>query len=299
MPAVLGGYQLLERIAVGGMAEVFLAKKRGKRVAIKRILPHLGRVPDFVRMFLEEARLLARLSHDNVVKVHDFGVDGGVHYLAMEHVAGCELEALIRRAAELGRPLPVEDALAILSGACEGLHHVHEQGIVHRDVTPSNLLVSWDGVVKLADFGIAKLEARPPRGKALKGKLPYMSPEQARGERLDRRSDIYALGVCAWELFTLERLRPASDELLPAVQSGQLPADAAARLPKGLRAPVMAALAPRPEQRPATARAFGESLPRTRKPNLAARLREFFGERPPALQFPSEPTEPQDAGGKA
>src|SRR4051812_4540238 len=215
MPALLGGYQLLERIAVGGMAEVFLATKAGpegweKCVALKRILPHLGRQPDFVTMFLEEARLAARLSHANVVQVHDFGVEGDVYFLAMEHVAGHELHALIRRAAELGRPLPIEDAVTLLLGACEGLHHVHEQGILHRDVTPSNLLVSWEGVIKLTDFGIAKMEtrARMTQAGALKGKIAYMSPEQARAETLDRRSDVFSLGVCAWELLTLRRLRP-------------------------------------------------------------------------------------------
>src|SRR5262245_17627150 len=165
MPSLLGGYQLVERIAVGGMAEVFLARKAGpqgfeKVVALKRILPHLGRQPHFVAMFLEEARLAARLAHPNVVTIHDFRVDGKTYYLAMEHVAGEELQTIGRRAAELGRPVSLDDALTVLVGACEALEHVHEHGIVHRDVTPSNLLVSFDGVVKLADFGIAKAEAR-------------------------------------------------------------------------------------------------------------------------------------------
>jgi serine/threonine-protein kinase len=279
MPAVLGGYALLERIAVGGMAEVFLATKDGRRVALKRILPHL-RVPDFVTMFAEEARLLLGVSHAHVVRAHDFGVDGDVHYLAMEHVAGLTLRALIVRAAELRRPLPAQDAVALLLGACEGLHHVHQQGILHRDVTPSNLLVSWDGVVKLADFGIATVDGEAD---ALKGKLAYMSPEQARGERLDPRSDVFSLGVCAWELLTLRRLRPRPS--LKLAQSGVVPRTA---LPHGLEPIVYQALAKAPEDRHASARAFGEALADwlgTAGPRPAERLREYFGEPPPSLSI--------------
>src|SRR5262245_22432890 len=140
MPALLGSYELVERLAVGGMAEVFLARKAGpqgyeKVAALKRILPHLGRHPDFVAMFLEEARLAAQLAHPNVVTIHDFGVDGDSYYLVMEHVAGEDVHAIARRAAELGRPLSLEDAVTILIGACEALDYVHEHGIVHRDVT--------------------------------------------------------------------------------------------------------------------------------------------------------------------
>src|SRR4051812_29192575 len=164
VPATVGGYELVRRIAVGGMAEVFLARKPGpegfeKRLALKRILPHLAAQPDFVAMFLDEARLAARLDHPHIVHIHDFGVDDGDYFLAMEYVNGEDLAGLIARARERGRPLPLADAGTILINACEALHFAHEQGVVHRDVTPANLLVSYDGVVKLADFGIAKSQS--------------------------------------------------------------------------------------------------------------------------------------------
>jgi eukaryotic-like serine/threonine-protein kinase len=296
---------LLERIAVGGMAEVFLARKAGpegfeKRVALKRILPHLSRQPDFVTMFLDEARLSAGLCHSHVVQLHDFGVDGDTYYLAMEHVAGHELQSLIRRAAELDRPLPLADAVTLLVGACEGLHHVHERGIIHRDVTPSNLLISWDGVVKLTDFGIAKLETRAAQTQAgaLKGKIAYMSPEQAQAAPLDRRTDVYSLGVCAWELLTLRRMRPDDNELrlLESVQSGAPPPPSG--LPASLEAVILRALAPDREQRFPTARALGEALSAwlaasgiaQSSARLADHMRDYFGEPGEALAIPNEPT---------
>jgi serine/threonine-protein kinase len=310
VPALVGGYQLLERIAVGGMAEVFLACKLGERVALKRILPHLRRQPDFVRMFLDEARLAARLVHDNVVRVLDFGRDGGVHYLAMEHVDGLELDAIIRAAAARGRPLPIEDAVTLLIGACEGLHHVHERGIVHRDVTPSNLLVSWGGVVKLADFGIAKPEAHAAtRASAvLKGKLAYMSPEQAGAQPLDRRSDVYSLGVCAWELLTLRR-RFVSENLMDELRAAEWispspspsPSPSMNRpVPPELEQVLKKALSRAPEDRFVSARAFGDALsawlqtagrsPSTAR--LGAWLRKKLHRRRRAPELPPEPTEP-------
>ncbi|MGZ3438716.1 MAG: serine/threonine-protein kinase, partial [Polyangia bacterium] len=161
MPATVGGYELLQRLAVGGMAEVFLARRAGpdgfeKRVALKRILPHLAKQQDFVAMFLDEAKLASRLDHSHIVHIHDFGRDADAYYLAMEYVCGEDLAAIVRRANELDLPLPFAEVATVLVAACEALHHAHEQGVVHRDVTPANLLVSYDGVVKLADFGIAK-----------------------------------------------------------------------------------------------------------------------------------------------
>jgi serine/threonine protein kinase len=267
VPATVGGYQLVRRIAVGGMAEVFLARKPGpegfeKRVALKRILPHLAAQTDFVAMFLDEARLAARLDHPHIVHIHDFGVDDdGNYYLAMEYVNGEDLSGLITRARERGRPLPLADAGTILLNACEALHHAHEQGVVHRDVTPANLLVSYDGVVKLADFGIAKSQSAASRTQTnagtLKGKIPYMSPEQARAKPLDRRSDVFSLGVCAWELITGERLFHRKHELdmLRAVQMCDVPALSTVRgdVPAALEAAVARALAPEPERRWSTA----------------------------------------------
>jgi eukaryotic-like serine/threonine-protein kinase len=301
VPALVGGYQLLERIAVGGMAEVFLACKLGEHVALKRILPHLRRQPDFVRMFLDEARLAGRLLHDNIVRVLDFGRDGDTYFLAMEHVDGLELDALIRAMAARRRPLPLEHAVTLLLGACEGLHHVHERGIVHRDVTPSNLLVSWDGVVKLADFGIAKPEARAPSWPAvLKGKLAYMSPEQAGALPLDRRSDVYSLGVCAWELVTLRR-RFAGEDPSEEVRAAEwLPPSTVRAVPAGLEAVLKQALARAPDERFPSTRAFADALsgwlrvppPSTATAKLGAWLRRELGgrRRRRVAELPREPT---------
>ncbi|HWE30870.1 MAG TPA: serine/threonine-protein kinase, partial [Polyangia bacterium] len=238
------------------MAEVFLARRPGprgfeKRLAVKRILPHLAAQPDFVNMFLDEARLAAQLDHPHIVHIHDFGVDGDSYYLAMEYVCGEDLARLIARAAELGPPIPLADAATILVAACEALHHAHERGVVHRDVTPANLLVSYDGVVKLADFGIAKSQAVVARAQTnagtLKGKIPYMSPEQARAKPLDRRSDIFSLGVCAWELITGQRLfyRKSELDMLRAVQMCDVPRLSSVRhdVPRRLEAAIDKALA--------------------------------------------------------
>ncbi|HEY7953728.1 MAG: serine/threonine-protein kinase [Polyangia bacterium] len=314
MPALLGGYELLSRIGSGGMAEVFLARKAGpegfeKRVALKRILPHLAGQPDFVAMFLEEARLAARLDHPHIVHVHDFGLDGDDYYLAMEHVAGADLAALNRRSQERRIPIPLADAAGLLHAACEALHHAHEQGIIHRDVSPSNLLVSYEGVVKLADFGVAKAEARAAqawsRAGVLKGKLGYMSPEQVSGRGIDRRSDVWSLGVCAWELATGRRLFSGDDEraLLERVRAAEVPPPTSRRaVPPALEEILMRALAGDPDARFPTARAFGEALARwmaeTRVPPSPARLEahmtRLFGadaaERARAPEAPVEPT---------
>jgi serine/threonine-protein kinase len=315
MSAVLGGYELLQRLAVGGMAEVFLARKAGpagfeKRLALKRILPHLSDQPDFVHMFLDEAKLAARLDHPNIVHIHDFGRDGDLYWLAMEYVLGEDLEAICKRARSQNAPVSPIDAATLLAHACEGLHHAHEQGVVHRDVTPSNLLVSYDGVVKLADFGIAKAEESIGRthAGALKGKIAYMSPEQARGEAIDRRTDVYSLGVCGWELVTGRRLRlPERTDLetLADAQRGEVPLPSTVRpVPAALEEILMKALAPVADDRWPTARALGEALRgfiaaqgETSSPaRLAAWLERLFGphaaDRTQTLEIPLEPTVP-------
>jgi serine/threonine protein kinase len=288
----------MQRLAVGGMAEVFLARRPGpdgfeKRVALKRILPHLAKQQDFVAMFLDEAKLAASLSHPHIVQIYDFGRDGDAYYLAMEYVCGEDLSALWRRARELHSPLAFADVATILVAACEALHHAHEQGIVHRDVTPANLLVSYDGTVKLADFGIAKSQAAASRAQTsvgtLKGKVPYMSPEQARAKRLDRRSDLFSLGVVAWELLTGKRLFQRRSELdtLRAVQMSDVPSLASVRpdVPPALAAAIEKALESRAEDRWDTAAdmayallawltAAGETPWKTR---LAATMARLFG----------------------
>jgi serine/threonine-protein kinase len=316
--ARFGGHELIQRIAVGGMAEVFLARKAGpegfeKRVALKRILPHLVDQPSFVHRFLDEARLAARLDHPHIVHVYDFGRDGDSYWLAMEHVAGEDLHSISRRARREGELMSPADVATLLAQACEGLHHAHEQGIVHRDVSPSNLLLSWDGVVKLADFGVAQT-LRPDGARAtgtLEGKLAYMSPEQARGEPIDRRSDLYSLGVCGWELATGRRLRGGNlepGELLGDVRRGEVPRPSTVReLPRELEQILLNALDRDPARRFSTARALGEALrgwvasrgETTSPARLAAYLRRLYGpdarDRTRTLELPLDVTAPLEA----
>ncbi len=225
--SVLGVYQLLERLAVGGMAEIFLARRVAqagfeKTVVVKRILPQLAQNDEFVHMFLDEARLAAQLHHPNIAHVYDVGVDEGLPYFVMEWVQGRELREVMYAAAGSGG-LPLEHAIKIVVSVAAALHHAHERlgpdhrslGIVHRDVSPSNVLVTYDGGVKLLDFGVAKAARRRTETLAgtLKGKIAYMSPEQCRGEEVDRRSDVFALGILLYELTTGLRLYSRRSEL--------------------------------------------------------------------------------------
>ncbi len=226
VPARIGRYELERPLAHGGMAELFVARLVddagfARRVALKRALPELHRDRAFAEMFRTEARLAASLAHHNIVAVHDLGEDVAGFYLVMELLHGADVGSLLRAAPE---PLPLAIVLAIASDACAGLHHAHERrtedgaplGIVHRDVSPQNLFVTFDGCTKLLDFGIAKAIDRigdqATRTGTLRGKVPYMSPEQCRGEALDRRTDVFSLGIVLWELVTGERLYGARGE---------------------------------------------------------------------------------------
>jgi phosphate/phosphite/phosphonate ABC transporter binding protein len=232
----LGRYQLAERLATGGMAEIFLAMERGpggleRLVVVKRILPHLAIHDTFVEMFLQEARFVARMNHPNVVQIFELGEqdpkepgDKGAFYIAMEYVAGASLRELMRAAALQKREVPIEVALSVVTQACAGAHAAHELtdaqgksiGLVHRDISPHNLMVTREGHVKLLDFGIAKateVALENTRTGALKGKVHYMSPEQCRQEQLDRRSDVFALGIVLWELLTARRLFKRENDL--------------------------------------------------------------------------------------
>ena len=210
-----GNYRLQRRLARGGMAEVFLARLIGvegfeRRVAIKRILPHLSESEEFRGMFLDEARLAAQLTHPNIVHIYDFGKVDDYYFIAMEYVDGVDIGRLIRRAKE--RPVPFELAARILADVCAGLQFAHNAvdpigrklDVVHRDVTPQNVLISYDGQVKLVDFGIAKAQfaAGRTRPGVVKGKYAYMSPEQVEGKPLDGRSDVFSAGICLYELLT-------------------------------------------------------------------------------------------------
>jgi serine/threonine protein kinase len=217
----LGKYEIVRRLAAGGMAEIFLAKVSGlsgfqKMVVIKRILPQLATKHDFVEMFLDEARIAATLQHPNVVQMYDVGVVDGNYFIAMEYLHGEDVRSIMKTLYKREGKLPLEQALNVVIGLASGLHYAHEKvgfdgrplNIIHRDVTPQNVIVTYEGGVKLLDFGIAKASNRfgETRFGTLKGKVPYMSPEQCRGEPLDRRSDIFSLGIMLYELTLGKRL---------------------------------------------------------------------------------------------
>ncbi len=233
-----GQYTLLDRIAVGGMAEVWKARMRGvegfqKTVAIKKILPHMTDNAEFVGMFIDEAKLAAQLSHPNIVHIYDLGKIGRDYYIAMEYVEGKDLRSLLNAARRRGMGLPLGLALLIAARVASALDYAHrrrdddnrEIGLVHRDVSPQNVLLTLEGDVKLCDFGIAKAVSKASHTLvgALKGKLQYMSPEQAWGRPVDGRSDIFSLGAVLFEMITGERLFPGDSEMsvLESVRQGR------------------------------------------------------------------------------
>ena len=275
----LGRYRVVDEIGIGGMASVHLARMDGpggfqKWVAIKKIHPHLVEDESFVQMFLDEARVAARISHPNVATVFDLGKHEETYWIAMEYLHGEPLREVMRRTEELGTAMPPEIACRVIADAAEGLHAAHELlgkngeklGLVHRDVTPHNLFVTYDGVTKVVDFGIAKFASRMSHTRAgtLKGKLAYMSPEQVHGEGIDRRTDIFALGVVLWELTTGQRLfRMESDlDTLAKVQECNVlrPSTLIRGYPVDLEKIVMKALAKNRGERFKTAREFSRAL---------------------------------------
>ncbi len=234
-----GNYFLLEKIAVGGMAELFKAQQRGvqgfqKIVAIKRILPHFSDNEDFVTMFIDEAKLAAQLTHPNIVQIFDLGKAGSSYYIAMEYVNGRDLRTLLRKVREYKMPFPEQVAAFVVMRVAAALDYAHrkrgfddkELKLVHRDISPQNVILSTEGSVKLVDFGIAKAASKASHtvAGALKGKLLYMSPEQATGQPLDNRSDLYSLGLVLFELLTGERCFQADSELgvLEKVRLGRI-----------------------------------------------------------------------------
>jgi TonB family protein len=223
-----GQYVLLEKIATGGMAEVWKARMRGvegfqKIVAIKKILPHLSDNQEFIEMFVDEAKLAAQLNHNNIVHIYDLGKIGNSFYIAMEYVDGHDLKTILKRAHDRDSPLGVEIALFVTSKVAAALDYAHrkrdydekEMSLVHRDVSPQNVLISQDGDIKLCDFGIAKAATKASHTQvgALKGKIQYMSPEQAAGKPIDRRSDIFALGTLLFEMLTGRKLFTGDSEI--------------------------------------------------------------------------------------
>ncbi len=223
-----GQYRLLERIGVGGMAEVWKARMTGvegfqKTVAIKKILPHLTDSPAFVDMFIDEAKLAAQLNHANIIHIYDLGKIGADYYIAMEYVEGENLRNILNAARERGKPLSVGLALHVAARLASALEHAHHKrdfedrdlGLVHRDVSPQNVLIGYEGTIKLCDFGIVKAVSKSSHTQmgALKGKLQYMSPEQAWGKVVDGRSDIFAVGTLLFEMLTGRRLFAGESEM--------------------------------------------------------------------------------------
>jgi serine/threonine protein kinase len=270
LPRAFGPYTLLHRLASGGMAELYLGLLRGnfgfeKLVVVKCVLPFYEEEPAFIALLLDEARLAATLSHPNIVQVFAAGEIDGTYYIAMEHVEGLDLRGLLRRMVALGeqRP-PLEHALLLIRQLLAGLGYAHDkcdfQGqplfIVHRDISPHNVLVTHAGDVKIADFGIAKSAAQlGERSKAgvLKGKAAYMSPEHANGQKVDQRSDLFAVGVLLFELSTGKRLFKADNEAetlrLVCYEEYPRPSDVRPDYPPGLERIVMRALARDPAAR--------------------------------------------------
>jgi serine/threonine protein kinase len=220
-PIPFGKYYLLERINVGGMAEVFKAKAFGvegfeRLLAVKRILPNIAEDEEFITMFIDEAKIAVQLNHANIAQIFDLGKVDDSYFIALEYVSGRDLRGIFDRCRQLGEPMPIAQACFIIMKVCEGLDYAHnkrdaaghELNLVHRDVSPQNVLISYEGEVKLIDFGIAKAAGKASKTQAgiLKGKFGYMSPEQVRGLPIDRRSDIFSVGIVLYELLTGERL---------------------------------------------------------------------------------------------
>ena len=272
-PDRFGQYEILERIAAGGMAELYKAKRTGvegfqKIVAIKKILPHLADDEDFVTMFADEAKLAAQLNHPNIIHIYDLGkIQAGGYFIAMEYVDGRDLRAIQQSGRDLNIPLPVPLAVYVASRVASALDYAHRRRdaegndlhIVHRDVSPQNILISYEGDIKLCDFGIAKAASKASKTQsgALKGKIQYMSPEQAWGRPIDRRSDLFSLGVVLHELLTGERLFQGDTDMnvLEKVRNAQAapPSRSNAEVPHNLDAVVLKALAREPDERYANA----------------------------------------------
>ena len=278
--ARVGRYELLVELARGGMAELYVARLTGvggfqKLVVIKRILPHLAVDNAFVEMFLDEGRIAAQLAHPSICQIHELGEDRGELFLVMEYLEGVPWSALIERSRARSTAEQILRLTAgVLDQACEGLHHAHTlrgldgevTPVIHRDVSPQNLFVTVDGVCKVLDFGVSKMVKDGPRTRSgvLKGKLPYMSPEQIQGGRLDAGSDVFALGVVLWESLAGESLFDRDTDFLigKAILEDPIPSLASRGAPPAADAVVEGALARDRERRFRDARAFGEALRR-------------------------------------
>ncbi|HEX2687738.1 MAG TPA: protein kinase [Kofleriaceae bacterium] len=261
-PSRIGRYEVLSHLATGGMAQIYLARQTGlgsfeRHVVLKTILRDRAADQRFVTMFLDEAKLAATLNHQNVAQVYEVDQADGAYFMAMEYVHGENTRAILETTIRRGWTIPLELAVMIINGAAAGLHHAHERrgkngqplNIVHRDVSPANIMVGFDGSVKVLDFGIAKAEERVTKtlGGTIKGKYGYMSPEQCKGKPIDRRSDIFALGIVLYELTTLRRAFKGNDdfETMKRIVAGDLvlPSTVVPGFPRELETIILTALA--------------------------------------------------------
>lgn len=298
LPARIGRFEVLMRLGMGGMATVLLARAVGEAgfqrlVALKVLHPHLLAEQDFLSMFLDEARVAARIHHPNVVAIHDLGVDGSQMYTVMDYVPGDTLAAAQQAAIRLRRGLPLPIVLRVTLDALHGLDAAHELtdasgrslNVVHRDVTPHNVILGVDGVSRVTDFGIAKAESRLSFTDVgtLKGKAPYMAPEQFSARRVDRRADIFSMAITLWEAIALRRCLPAD-----LAQGARRPpyrplATILPRVPPALDAVIARALRPDPNERWRTAGEFADAIERPLRDfvathrEVAAFVRAFAG----------------------
>ena len=300
-------YEILAKLASGGMAEIFLAKSASiggveRYVVLKRIMRQRAADAQLVRMFLDEARLAAQLQHANIAQVYDIGKLGDAYFFTMEYVHGETVRALLHRSHALRKPVPLGCVLTIAAGTAAGLDYAHGRigrdgrplNIVHRDVSPSNLMVSFDGGVKIVDFGVAKAADRihDTRSGTVKGKIAYLSPEQCKGTPVDRRSDLFSFGIVMWEMLTTERLyRRGSDfDNMTAIvnEPTAAPSTKRSEIPPELDAIVLRLLAKDPDQRFQTAGETLEAIEQVAAQSgsvlstagLGRQMRDLFGQRP-------------------
>ncbi len=278
-PQKIGRYQVIRHLATGGMAQIYLARMDGmasfeRHVVLKTILANRANDRRFINMFLDEAKLAATLNHQNIAQVYEVDQADGAYYMAMEYVLGENCRAILETSIRRVVVIPIELAVLIVSGAAAGLHHAHERkgktgqalNIVHRDVSPANIMVGYDGSVKVLDFGIAKAEERYTQtiGSTIKGKYGYMSPEQCKGKAIDRRSDIFALGIVLYELTTQRRAFKGRDDFdtMKRIVAGDLvlPSSLVAGYPPELEGIILKALSSEPGERYSTAQDMIEAL---------------------------------------
>jgi eukaryotic-like serine/threonine-protein kinase len=312
-PVRFARYLLLDRVAAGAMAEVFAARVAegegaGRLVAVKRLWPTLAEDPALVAMFLDEARIAVQLDHPCVARVDDLGQHGASYYIAMEYVPGKDLGALLGATAARGERVPVAVTAFVGAQVLSALDHAHARrdaagrplDVVHRDVSPRNVLLSFAGEVKLADFGLARAGARgaPEEPGVVRGRAGYVSPEQARGGAVDARSDLFSIGAVLHEMLTGEPLFAGPSDLLALERAAEgrvpSPRELAPEVPEPLARAVLDALARDPARRPTSAAALRERLAPYAAPDGAARLSALL-----AASFPEDLARERARGGYA